>query len=253
MPTGSARALVERWEEQQAAYITRREERFAVVLDIVAAAVPEDGLVLDLACGPGSISTRVLERFPRVRCVSVDRDPALLLLAERAASESGTAHRIRFVDVDLAEPRWPEALDGNRPDAVLTSTALHWLPAPALVELYSALGRLLPAEGVFVNADHLRADTGRRLFTALAAADDAATQRAAWARGADTWEQWFARLSADPTYQVAMAERARRFAGRSVNHDLSAAFHLEALRAAGFAEVGTVWQHLDDYVLLARR
>lgn len=251
--TGGAVELVNRWELQQASYITRREERFTVLLDVVSAAVPEDGLVLDLACGPGSISARVTERFPRMRCLGLDHDPALLLLAERAAAERGTDQRSRFADADLMDAGWPAALSGQRPDAVLTSTALHWLPAPALVDLYAALARLLPAGGVLVNADHLRADTGRELFTALAAADDAATQQHGRDSGADDWDGWFARLAEDPTYQPALAERARRFADRPPNPDLSADFHLEALRVAGFTEVGTLWQHLDDYVLLARR
>ncbi|WP_366521110.1 class I SAM-dependent methyltransferase [Lapillicoccus sp.] len=40
-------------------------------------------------------------------------------------------------------------------DAVLSSTALHWLPAEALSGLYRDLAQLLRPGGVFLNADHL--------------------------------------------------------------------------------------------------
>lgn len=254
MSTLSATDLVARWEDQQAAYITRREERFAILLDALALTVPADALVLDLACGPGSITARVLQRFPAMRCVGLDHDPALLRLAAAAAAERGTAERCRFVDADLLDPAWPDGLGADeRPAAVLSSTALHWLPAPGLVALYETLGRLLAPGALFCNADHLRADTGRATFTRMAAADDAATQQAARSGGADTWEAWFALLEADPAYRPALAERARRFADRPPNPDLGPGFHVEALRSAGFAEAGPVWQHLDDYVVLARR
>lgn len=252
----SATELLARWEAQQAAYVTRREERFTIVLDALALAVPADAVVLDLACGPGSITARVLDRFPAMRCVGLDHDPALLRLAALAAQERGAADRCRFLDADLLDPGWTRALAAlgeAPPAAVLSSTALHWLPAPGLVALYETLGRLLAPRALFCNADHLRADARRETFTRLAAADDAATQQAARSGGADTWEAWFALLEADPAYRPALAERERRFADRPPNPDLGLGFHVEALRSAGFTEAGPVWQHLDDYVVLARR
>ncbi|WP_331272446.1 class I SAM-dependent methyltransferase [Motilibacter aurantiacus] len=250
---GPAAAMLRRWDDQQAAYISRREERFAIMLDVVEATVPADGLVLDLACGPGSISARVARRFPRMRCLGVDYDPALLTLARAWAGEEGHDDRVRFADADLVDPSWLSVLQGEAPHAVLSSTALHWLPGAVLARLYSDLGGILEQESVFLNADHLRAPTGRELFTALAAADDERTQATAHARGVDTWDDWFRGLADDPEYATALAERESRFADRPRNPDLSLGFHVEALRVAGFREAGPVWQHFDDYVVLARR
>ena len=56
--------LVRRWDDQQAAYIADREKRFDVILDVLElqhAHAPFT--VVDLACGPGSLSARILEKF----------------------------------------------------------------------------------------------------------------------------------------------------------------------------------------------
>lgn len=242
-----------RWDDQQAAYISRREERFEVMLDVLDAAVRPDCLVLDLACGPGSITARVLRRFPQMQCLGVDFDPSLLQLATAAAKERGDDKRARFVDADLASANWLDTLDGERPDAVLSSTALHWLTAPDLVRLYSDLGQVLAPGAVFLNADHLRASTGRTLFHQCAEVDDQRTQAMARASGVDSWDEWFALLSTDAAYDGARHVRTQRFADRPPNPPLSLEFHVSALEAAGFVEAGPVWQHFDDYIVLARR
>ncbi len=239
------------WDGQQAAYVTRREERFAMMLDILEQVVPPDGVVLDLACGPGSISARVLDRMPGVSCVAVDYDPVLLELGRQAMS----AHRsrVRFAEVDLWDPSWPDVLAGVRPHAVLSSTALHWLPADVLTRVYAAAREILEPGGVLLNADHLRQLDDRPLLAELSRRDDDATQRAGRAAGAPTWDEWWAELVTCEHYAGLAPERARRFASRPANPDLSLAFHVEALRAARFREAGPVWQHLDDFVVLAQR
>ncbi len=50
------------------------------------------------------------------------------------------------------------------------------------------------------------------------------------------------------------AEREQRFAWRDRNFpEPSLALHEAALRNAGFQEVGVIWQHLDNRVILAVR
>ncbi|TBO54451.1 methyltransferase domain-containing protein, partial [Streptomyces kasugaensis] len=70
------------WDRQQEWYLPDREERFGVMLDMVEALVGTEPRVLDLACGTGTISDRLLKRFPKAESVGVDLDPALLAIAE---------------------------------------------------------------------------------------------------------------------------------------------------------------------------
>lgn len=249
--TAWARERLAAWDRQQAAYINRREDRFGVMLDVLAETVPPGALVVDLACGPGSVSARVLDRFPGVTCVAVDYDPMLLELGRLALA--GHGDRVAFREADLWDPTWTRVLDGRRPHAVLSSTALHWLPADVLTRVYRDVAEVLEPGGVLLNADHLRQPGGRPLFEELARRDDVATQERDRAAGALSWDEWFSALAAHPHLAPLAAERERRFAGRPPNPDLGLAFHVAALRAGGFREAGPVWQHLDDYVVLAQR
>ena len=246
-----AQALLTAWDDQQAAYVTHREGRFAVMLDVVDHVVPRGGVVLDLASGPGSISRRVLDRRPDVTCIAVDYDPVLLELGRTALADRG--ERVRFVDADLWDRGWTTALEGAAPHAVLSSTALHWLPADVLARVYADLAGVVPEEGVVLNADHLRHADGRTLFAEVSRLDDERTQAAGRAAGATTWDEWWSDVVGVERYGRLAAERERRFSDRPPNPDLSLAFHVEALRVAGFREAGPLWQHLDDFVVLARR
>lgn len=85
LDTSVAAAWIHRWDRQQESYLTDREERFQVIADVVeAAADRQDPLVVDLGCGPGSLSARVLDRIPGAEVVGVDVDPLLLGLAAAA-------------------------------------------------------------------------------------------------------------------------------------------------------------------------
>ena len=61
--------------------MANREERFGVMLDLIAeATTTEAPVVLDLCCRPGSLGARVLGRVAAARVVALDADPALHLL-----------------------------------------------------------------------------------------------------------------------------------------------------------------------------
>ncbi|MEV4626761.1 class I SAM-dependent methyltransferase [Micromonospora sp. NPDC049523] len=248
--THPARRLLRLWDDQQAAYVANREDRFTAMLDVLRLLLPDDLTVLDLACGPGAISDRVLGVLPNARAIAVDYDPILLHVARGVLTEYG--ERAQVHEVDLVAPDWSRFLDGRRVDAVLSSTALHWLSPVQLLRVYTAAAELLPPGGILLNADHLRFAPSTTLHD-LAQWHDAKVQRAGFAGGALDYQQWYDEALADPEIAPLAVERERRFADRPPQPSASLEFHLAALRTAGFAEVGTVWQHLDDYVVFARR
>jgi hypothetical protein len=181
--------------------------------------------------------------------VAIDADPVLLAIGRGAL---GNTPHLQFVDADLRAD-WVSALPSPRPyDAAVSTTALHWLGLEQLIHLYHALAGVLRPGAVFLDGDRLDFDHDQ---TAIAAA--AREIRPEWPaapEGAEDYDTWWAAAVAEPALAEEVAERARR--AHTHPHDDEAhsyEFHRSALFAAGFAEVGTVWQRLSNRVLVAVR
>jgi trans-aconitate methyltransferase len=244
----------ESWDRQQEWYLPDREERFRAMLDTVEALVGAAPRVLDLACGTGSISDRLLRRFAGATSTGVDLDPALLAIARGYFAADS---RVAFVTADLRDPRWTDALPHRAYDAVLTSTALHWLRTDELRTLYGQLAGVLRDGGVLLNADHMPDPATPRINEAVNALHRARREREK-AAGTQDWADWWASVAADPVLAEPAAERFRIFgdpvAGDHADGETqSAAWHVDALRAAGFAEARTVWASPADAMVLGLR
>ncbi|MEU1177639.1 class I SAM-dependent methyltransferase [Streptomyces sp. NPDC005820] len=240
-------AWQESWDRQQEWYMPDREERFRVMLDMVEALVGPEPRVLDLACGTGTITARLLARLPGATSTGVDLDPALLTIAEGTFAGDD---RVTLVTADLKDPTWPSRLPYDAYDAVLTATALHWLHSEPLAALYGRIADLVRDGGVFMNADHMIDDTTPRINAAERALRHARMEQAR-SGGALDWAEWWRLAAQDP---VLAAPTARRFEiyGEHADGDMpSAAWHARTLRAAGFGEARPVWCSPSDTLLLA--
>ncbi|RZB14912.1 class I SAM-dependent methyltransferase [Streptomyces sp. F001] len=235
------------WDRQQEWYMPDREERFRVMLDMVEAFTGDEPRVLDLACGTGSITARLFERFPKATSTGIDLDPALLAIARGTFDGDD---RVTFVEADLKDPDWPARLPYDTYDAVLTATALHWFHAGPLEALYGRIAGLVRHGGVFMNADHMIDDTTPRINAAERTLRHARMDQAQKA-GALDWAEWWQLAAKDP---VLAAPTARRFEiyGDHADGDMpSAAWHARVLRDKGFAEARPVWCSPSDTLLLA--
>jgi trans-aconitate methyltransferase len=244
---------LERWDVQQTGYLPDREARFTAMLDVLEVLLPDTFVALDLACGPGAISQRLLTRFPQARCLAVDLDPVLLAMGQGALGTMGG--RLRWVEADLTTPEWLSHLGATQVDAVLSTTALHWLSAAHLIRVYKELGQLVRPGGVVLNGDHLKFEPSMASFQHVADAVKARAQEDAFTRrGIEDWTGWWQALRAEATLTDLFAERERRFAWRQTDaHRPIFALHEAALRDAGFREVGVIWQRMDNRVLMAVR
>jgi SAM-dependent methyltransferase len=249
----TARSWIERWDRQQEETLPDREDRFTALIDAVEeGAGRPDPLVLDIGCGPGSIGVRLLSRLPRATVIGVDADPVTLTLGRIAYQDVPGLH---FVDLDLRVPGWPARLPaGGRPvDAAVSTTALHWLPEQDLRAMYAELATVLRPGGLLLDGDHFRLD--EKVTPALARLDLALRQREDQRRypggHGEGWYAWWEAVAADPALAAHVAERARRRvdAGHHGAESTQLAVHVDALKAAGFAEVGTLWQRGDNRLL----
>jgi SAM-dependent methyltransferase len=268
---------INRWDAQQQLYMPDREERFTALIDAVEAGTGrDDPLVLDLGCGPGSLAVRLLDRMPKAHVVAIDSDPVLLALGNAGY---GGRPGLRFADQDLRAPGWPGALGLDRPaDAAVSTTALHWLRAGALRAMYAELATVVRPGGLLLDGDELKEDetvapTLARLGQAMAeravlratgylpddvpdrVAGDAPDGAAGGgqASNGENWKAWWQAANSAPELAAPAAERQQRRLSEDHHGSESVLLgeHVDALRAAGFAEIGTLWQHGDNRILCA--
>lgn len=93
-----------------------------------------DRRVLDLGCGDGTLTARLVEAGADV--VAVDADPSMV-----------RATKARGIDARVADARTLEGIDGPF-DVVLSNAVLHWVPEP--VRVARTVARVLRPGGVFV-------------------------------------------------------------------------------------------------------
>lgn len=246
MPT--AERWVDRWEQQQQRYAIGREERFTVVADVVehVTAGHERPRVLDLGCGPGSLAARLVGRLPTARIVAVDMDPLLLALG-RARHPNAA----RYVEAVIGEDGWIDTLALRGPvDAIVSTTALHYLPEHVLRRTYAELTALLRPGGVLINADHLSQEGA----SVAEIAEFVGNRRAERQRAFDheDWEAWWAAIEHEPELAELCARR-RRSGSEHSGCSVTVARHVELLKEAGFLNAGPVWQVGNSYVLVAVR
>lgn len=248
----TAARWIERWDAQQQGYMPDREERFTALIDAVEAGTGRpDPLVVDLGCGPGSLAARLLDRIPGARVVAVDSDPLLLALGQ---AHYGSRAGLRFVDQDLRVPGWAGALGLNRPaDAAVSTTALHWLRPGELAAMYAELATVLRPGGLLLDGDHLMESEAET--PTLARLGRALTQRQEERHvpPAEDWKRWWEAATQDPVLAGPAAQREARRLSEDHHGGESLLFggHVGALRAAGFTEVGTLWQYGENRIMCA--
>ena len=137
-------------------------------------------------------------------------------------------------------------------DAVVSTTATHWLRPPELCRVYQQLADLMP-HGVLVNGDLLPLAASAGRIAAAAREIDEQRQRDA-APAAESWDDWWASLRREPRFVDDFAVRDGLWPGGTAGLVApSLDLHRAALRDAGFTQVDVVWQDLEERVVVAVR
>ncbi len=251
-PRYNARALRASWERQQNSLVIGREMRFNVLLTVLKAGTRARARILDLGCGTGAFSERILRELPGARVWGVDYDPVLLRIGREGLRAE--RHRLEWVEADLRSPTWTRALPRGRWDAIVSTTALHWIEPAPLSRLYGTAARLLRPGGIFLNGDNLPFDPPsarlRRLMRALRRERRARKQ----APGVLDWDEWWARTRSIRELAPEFRERDRRYPHPHDDERVNPiSWHLRTLRAKGFRESAVVWQYFSNRVVIGIR
>lgn len=245
--------LLESWELQQNSHIRFREDRFSIMFDYVEQVCGDRPRVLDVACGPGSLSRRFSRRFPGSRITSVDYDPVLLYIAENTVA---TDHEnVSFVEGDLRRDEWFESLELGSYDCAMSTTAIHWLSSEDLVKLYRNIHKLLKPGGVFLNGDHLISEARNPVISEnMSRATDTWSEREFSATGAPDWDKWWDIVRSNPFFTSMLETRSKRYSNPdNHNQKISLQTHRKYLMDAGFNSLDVIWQYSNDRILVATR
>ena len=200
--------------------------RYDEMLGQLVRSLPESvATILELGCGTGALTERLLERFAGVRLRALDASPQMLDVArERLAKR----HPGAAVELQVAEF---EALAAGPEhfDLLTSSMALHHVREKA--PFYSVLRASLAPGGYLIFADEL---------TALAPHVETLH-----------WNGWldFARRPGHLS-EAQIAETLEHI--EQLDHYETLPNQLALLSGAGFAEVDCVWRYLNYAIFTAR-
>ena len=244
---------LKRWDKQQTVHNPKREERFSFMFDVLEELFNDNEFtIIDLACGPGSISQRVLERFPHASSIAVDVDPVLLKLGQEALGNYNG--RLAWVDANLNDPNWIDKIPIKEVDAQKSTTALHWLPVADLTRLYMDLASIIKIDGVFMNGDRFKFNPKYEKLQEIAESIKNKQELKNKTKDVENWDQWWVEIKKFPEIKDLAIEREKRFSWRDGAWvDPMIDYQIATLEEVGFKEVGTLWQDLDSRILIAIR
>lgn len=219
--------FTERSQEYDA-WIRKIVPRYDEMLDALISCIPfkkdTSFRAIDIGCGTGAVSKRLLDAFPRAELTCLDMTEKMMdLVKERLKGR----RNVRFVLSDIYDFEF----DGPY-DAVISSLALHHIITDEDKKLVyrKILGALAPG-GSFFNAD-------------LVIGSDAAMQELNMSR----WKEFMYRgLARDYVDEVQVPRHYREDSPSKLVD------HLRWLEEAGFTGVDVAWKHLNFVVYGGRR
>jgi SAM-dependent methyltransferase len=238
-----------RWEAMQNCYVPHRIYRFDLMFRLADLPREDEVKILDLGCGPGVPSFRALRCYPNASVVAVDFDPILLAMGQGIAREATDC--IQFIQADIRQAEWWAGYE-EQFDLILLATALHWLSAGSLTQLYACIYRALKPGGWFMNSDHMASnDPNTQVHYRKALHVDQQSAFCAWR--ADDWNGFWRSLSRELGQTDLLAQRSEAELWEGTDDGQPRQFHVTALRECGFEQVAFHWQDLGEAVVSARK
>jgi len=108
--------------------------------------------VLDVGCGPGTLTTEIARRVEPAAVVGMDANPEMIRAAE-GASPPGRIPNLIFCAGDIRESDWHEEWD-----VVNAAHTLQWIPNPIVAVRRMARAAVPGGLVVLLDVDHTRAE-----------------------------------------------------------------------------------------------
>ena len=203
--------------------------RYDEILDTLVFCLPKTSqYILELGCGTGELSLKLLQQFPSARVVAVDYSPRMLSYAQSKINAAGYADRWTAIQADFGE--WADKKEattiGNSFDACVSSLAIHHLKDEMKLKLFHRIRESLNPGGAFWNADPILPESEFLGQVYLAAREN-------WARQeGTTLAKIRAKIGKTTTYGYSNPDQLATLEA-----------HLEMLEQAGFNTLAVPWKY----------
>ncbi|RCJ27246.1 SAM-dependent methyltransferase [Nostoc minutum NIES-26] len=130
--------------------------RYDEMLEITTRCLPSTSRrILELGCGTGEVSLKILNRCPDAQVIALDYSPRMLQFAQDKIAAAGYQQRWIGIQADFGD--WannPQELDiADKFDACISSLAIHHLQDEMKLKLFQRIAASLSQDGCFWNAD----------------------------------------------------------------------------------------------------
>lgn len=209
--------------------IRRLLPKYDEMLDVLVGCIASaNHRILELGCGTGELSLKVLERYPSAEIIAVDYSSRMLDFARVKIESAGYAARWTGIELDFGE--WANNPSfsglGDKFDACISSLAIHHLEDEMKLKLFQRIRESLNAGGCFWNADPILAES--------------AAMKDIYQRREEDWA-----LSQGETLAQVRANVGTSVSYGYSNPDRLATLwaHLEMLTKSGFETVAVPWKY----------
>ena len=201
--------------------------RYEEMLEAIALCLPPSvQRILDLGCGTGELSLKVLKHCPTAEVVAIDYSPRMIEFAKGKVEAAGYGQQWTGIEGDFGDWANHQLSIQDGFDACVSSLAIHHLTNEMKLKLFTRIRESLKSGGVFWNADPIVPE-----YPVLSDAYQRIRQQ--WA------EQ-----------QGTTLPEIRAKTGRSIPHGYSQPdqlvtldTHLQMLKTAGFETVAVPWKY----------
>lgn len=184
--------------------------------------------ILELGCGTGELSMKLLAHCPDAELVAVDYSPRMLAVCQDKIEAAGYGERVRWIEADFGNLATLNVRIAPHQgfDVCASSLAIHHLTDPLKLKLFKWVFQNLSPGGCFWNADPVLSET-----LALEAVYQAVREEGVTAQGITL-------------------EKVRAKCGQTVPQGYSGPDRLatvleqvDLLKSADFAPVAIPWKH----------
>lgn len=208
-------------------YIRQLLPRYDEMLEAIARCIPSQAKrILDLGCGTGELSVKVLQRYRDVQVVGVDYSPRMIEFATAKLETAGYRQQWTGIEGDFGDWANHQLSVGGGFDACVSSLAIHHLTDEMKVKLFTKIRESLNPGGVFWNADPVVPESPILSETYK-----------------HIREEWCVKQGTTLTEVRTKTGKSIPYGYSQPDQLVTLATHLDMLKTAGFESVAVPWKY----------